>query len=192
MFRSVFAFQVILFLVSCRGVHDNPHARRHVARGAQALRDREPELAQRHFELALQYDPSDPPALVGLGVVHMLEQEHRRARWLFEEAIRQKPDYPEAHANLGALLWNQDRIGPAMRHLRTALYLDPGNDAARWNLAMIHLRRREPAAAAVHLGWYCARRGHPPGAVRMWALALEASGQIRRAREVRQRLTAGP
>lgn len=190
--RILVLSQTLCILVSCRGAHDNPHARRHVTQGALALRDREPDLAQRHFEMALQYDPTDPPALVGLGIVYMLEQEPRRARWLFEEAIRQKPDYPEAHANLGALLWNQDRIGPALRHLRTALYLDPGNDAARWNLAMIHLRRREPAAAAVHLGWYCARRGHPREAVRLWARALEASGQARRAREVRRRLGAGP
>jgi len=175
---------LMLALLSCRGTHDNPHAARHVRLGTQALSEQEPELAQRHFELALQYDARDSSALVGLGVVLYLEGEVRRARWFFEEALRQKPDSPEAHANLGALHWTQDRLEPAVRHLKTALYLDPGNDAARWNLAMIHMQRREYATAAVHLGWYCARRNHPPGAARQWALALRASGQIARARRV--------
>jgi len=184
--KSVIFIFVLLHLLSCRGMHDNPHAARHVRLGAQALREQEPELAQRHFELALQYDAGDPSALVGLGVVHYLEREYRRARWFFEEAIRQKPDNPEAHANLGALLWTLDRLEPAVRHLKTALYLDPGNDAARWNLAMIHLQRREFAPAAVHLGWYCARRNHPPEALRLWASALRALGQSVRARRVEE------
>jgi len=187
MTRAVLSCLIVILLASCRPVHDNPHARRHVALGAQALREQEPGLAQRHFELALQYDPGDPPALVGLGVVFTLEGEARRARWFLEEALRQDPQNPEAHANLGALLWTEGKTGPAARHLRTALYLDPGNDAARWNLAMIHLRRREWAAAALHLGWYCARRGHPPEAVRQWARALEASGQKGPARRLRGR-----
>ncbi|PKN28058.1 MAG: hypothetical protein CVU65_00430 [Deltaproteobacteria bacterium HGW-Deltaproteobacteria-22] len=179
----IFIFSV-LHLPACRGAHDNPHTARHVRLGAQALREQEPELAQRHFELALQYDNGDPSALVGMGVVHYLEGEYRQARWFFEEAIRQKPDNPEAHANLGALLWTKDQLEPAMRHLKTALYLDPGNDAARWNLAMILMQRREYSAAAVHLGWYCARKNHPPEGLLQWARALRAAGQTVRARRV--------
>jgi Flp pilus assembly protein TadD len=184
-------FLVLILLLpytACRGAHDNPHTARHVKLGAAALREQEPELAQRHFELALQFDARDPRALVGMGVVQFLEGEYRRARWFFEEAIRQQPDNPEAHANLGALLWTLDQLEPALRHLKTALYLDPGNDAARWNLAMILMERREFSAAAVHLGWYCARKNHPPEGLLQWARALRAAGQPGRAGRVMARL----
>jgi len=190
MMQSI-GFLVFLGTVSltagCAGTGSNPHALAHMQLAAQALQEQDPELARRHLELALQHDPRNARALSALGVLHYLEGENRRAAWFFEESVRMRPDFPEAHANWGALLLSEGKLKAAVRRLFTALYYDPGNDAARWNLALAFLRLGNYRSAAVHLGWYCARAGHPRPAVKLWIHALHASGNHKKAEEVRRR-----
>ncbi len=189
MFRFFFHVKrcFLVWLAGCAAVGANPHALRHVHLAELAMRDQEPELARRHLELALQHDPREVRALSALGVLYYLEGELRKAAWFFEEAVRVRPDFPEAHANWGALLLAEGKLDAALKRLATALYHDPGNDAARWNLALAYLKKRDYRRAAVHLGWYCARTGHPPHAVRAWMASLHAAGEHQKARQVEAR-----
>ena len=52
----------------------------------------------------------------------------------FQEAIRIRPDYAEAHNNLGAALVMQGRTGEAIFHFREAERIKPHGTGARGNL----------------------------------------------------------
>lgn len=189
MFRYVFGWILVCSLcviASCRGTQANAYTQRHLQIAEWAMREQEPELARRHIELALQYDPRDARALSALGVLFYIEGEMRKAAWFFEEAVRMRPDFPEAHANWGALLLAQGKYHAAARRLATALYYDPGNDAARWNLVLVLLRLKKYRMAATHLGWYCARTGHSPKIVKLWVDVLYAAGEYQKAEKVKK------
>ena len=52
----------------------------------------------------------------------------------FQEAIRLKPDYAEAHSNLGTAFFQQGRADEAIRQYQEALRLKPDFPDARRNL----------------------------------------------------------
>jgi tetratricopeptide (TPR) repeat protein len=62
---------------------------------------------------------------------------------LFAATIRETPTSSFAHNNLGACLAERGRAADALGHFRRAVALDPGNDRARYNLALELFRRRE-------------------------------------------------
>ena len=69
----------------------------------------------------------------------------------FEEALRIKPDYAEAHNNLGVVLTQfPDRISEAIGHFEAALRIDPNYVDAHYNLgaALANLPGRMPQAIA--------------------------------------------
>lgn len=57
---------------------------------------------------------------------------------LFERALRLKPEFPRAHADLAIALWQQGRLPEAIGQLRTALQLDPRAAQAHTNLASLY------------------------------------------------------
>jgi tetratricopeptide (TPR) repeat protein len=62
----------------------------------------------------------------------------------FQQALRIRPDYALAHANLGAALLRQGNLAEAIEHFREALRIDPGLAAAHNGLgqALAQQRRR--------------------------------------------------
>ena len=82
----------------------------------------------------------------------MLARQGRfaEARKRYEHCIELRPDFAEAHANLGALLLDHDEPAAAIDELRAALHFDPGLGAAAFNLgdALARLDRGEEASAA--------------------------------------------
>jgi predicted O-linked N-acetylglucosamine transferase (SPINDLY family) len=55
----------------------------------------------------------------------------------FEHALAVKPDYPEAHTNLGLAFQDQGRVDDAMSHFERALTLRPDFAVALYNLAVL-------------------------------------------------------
>ena len=68
---------------------------------------------------------------------------------LFDRALRLKPEFPRAHADLAIALWQQGRLPEAIDQLRAALRLDPQAAQAHTNLASLYaMTGRLPEAVA--------------------------------------------
>jgi tetratricopeptide (TPR) repeat protein len=66
----------------------------------------------------------------------------------FQEAIRLKPDYAEAHSNLGTAFYQQGRTGEAIREFQEALRLRPDFADAQRNLDLALATRAESSSPA--------------------------------------------
>jgi len=56
---------------------------------------------------------------------------------IYQEALKLRPEYPEAHNNLGAVLRRLGRLDEAREHYRLALKYRPDYPQARRNLAVL-------------------------------------------------------
>jgi Flp pilus assembly protein TadD len=109
----------------------------------------------------------------------------------FERAIVARPDYAEAHNNLGVALEATGRDEEAERHFRAALTAQPSHPAAHNNLGRLLLARGSVAEAVTHfrsalrarpddpdalynLGRALVAERHEVEAVQMWRRALSA------------------
>jgi len=85
------------------------------------------------------------------GVDHVSVGRPQEAVADFEQALRIKPDFAQAHDYLGcALLYNPDRLPEAIAQFQTALQLDPELAEAHNNLGSVLLKMpgRQPEAVA--------------------------------------------
>jgi len=64
----------------------------------------------------------------------------------YEEALRIKPDYAEAHYNLGVALYQAGRVSEAVEQFEQVLRINPNDVEARNNLA--HLQALQKAVPA--------------------------------------------
>ena len=55
----------------------------------------------------------------------------------YQRALAIKPEYSEAHGNLGSALLQDGQAEKAIAHFRTALKINPSNLAAQNNLALV-------------------------------------------------------
>jgi tetratricopeptide (TPR) repeat protein len=58
----------------------------------------------------------------------------------YEAALRARPDYAEAHHNLGSALFELGRLAEAVKHYEETLRLAPNFPNARENLARVRAR----------------------------------------------------
>jgi len=72
-----------------------------------------------------------------LGKLVTGENDYDTAIELFREAIELDPFHPQAHSNLGVLLWQMGEFEEAIEILRKAIELDTQDMDARINLALI-------------------------------------------------------
>jgi Flp pilus assembly protein TadD len=61
------------------------------------------------------------------------DQRFANAAARFEAALQVRPDWPEAHNNLGIALASQGRIAEALTHFERAVQLKPDFTVARVN-----------------------------------------------------------
>jgi hypothetical protein len=71
---------------------------------------------------------------LGLALVSQGAEQHAAAKEHFVEALRIRPAYPDAHNNLGGVLYMDGRRAEAIAEFREALRLRPDFTAARDNL----------------------------------------------------------
>jgi Flp pilus assembly protein TadD len=76
----------------------------------------------------------------------------------FREALRLKPDYAEAHCNLGNALWMQGKLSEAEAELRQAIALWPDYAEAHCNLGQVLTLMGRYAEALA-----CYKQGHELG-----------------------------
>ena len=68
----------------------------------------------------------------------------------YDRALKIKPDYAEAHLNLGVALAGCGRIDEAIAHYRKALEIEPNNSVAHYNLGLALAGRRRIEEAMAH------------------------------------------
>jgi spermidine synthase len=101
------------------------------------------------------------------------------------KAIGLRPDFAEAHANLGLALTQVERPEEARRHLEQSLSLGLESAQVHVTLGMLALERREPEPAVRHLREGLRLRPDQPLAANnlAWLLATNPSEQIRNPEE---------
>lgn len=103
------------------------------------------DRAGTELEHILQEYPSEWRALNFLGIVRVQQHRTDDAERLFQNALREKPQFASAHVNLGLLYIETGRSELAVDQLQQALAIEPGRDDAITALARIW--RTEAASA---------------------------------------------
>jgi tetratricopeptide (TPR) repeat protein len=107
--------------------------------------------AEESFETALSLNAGSAQALLNLGIIKMLQKDHRAAGDLFRQAIGQKPDSLQAHLKLGECMKTLGERPAAIAAFRDALRCQPLSAVAHAELGALLLRDNQPQAALVHL-----------------------------------------
>ena len=106
-----------------------------VVAGAYSMERQEAQDARARFETALRYDKENGRAWLGLGLVHLYDQEHTQAIEALENAARIFPDNPGIVVTLGwAKLIAKDAAG-AERVFEQALRVDRNFSESHGGLA---------------------------------------------------------
>jgi tetratricopeptide (TPR) repeat protein len=118
------------------------------------LHDGDPESAHESYERALALDPALCDAHVNLGCLLHDRGRLADAEVHYRAALAQGPDDAVAWFDLGVVLEDQERLAEARAAYERSLGCDPACADAHYNLARVHDRLGETAAALRHLREY--------------------------------------
>jgi tetratricopeptide (TPR) repeat protein len=166
---------------------DRANARALEKLGEAWLEADRPTRAERYLRRALRRERgAATPRLHGL----LAQALALRGQWsesieYNRKAIGLRPDFAEAHANLGLALTQVERPEEARRHLEQSLSLGLESAQVHVTLGMLALERREPEPAVRHLREGLRLRPDQPLAANnlAWLLATNPSEQIRNPEE---------
>jgi type IV pilus biogenesis/stability protein PilW len=117
--------------------------------GMTYLEQRNLPSAMRELTKASELDPENPEIDMALGLAYQARGDLGKAGEYFREAIGKKPDYAEAHNNLGIVLSQQGKGDDAIREFDAAAsnVLYPTPEWAYYNMGEEYRRRKDPAKA---------------------------------------------
>lgn len=105
--------------------------------------------------------PLDPDLFVSLATVYRdragtqtglpHQADIERSLDFYQRALKLKPEHPQAHAMLGKLYLDQNKLSAAERELRTAVAIKPNYAYAYYMLGQLYKRKKELPAALVAL-----------------------------------------
>lgn len=107
--------------------------------------------AKRHFEAALEADPTAFTPHLDLGTIAARAGDFATAIHRFREGVALQPASDDAHADLGAALLATGDLAAAGHELGRALALNPDNLVALQNHAVLELKSGNEAAARADL-----------------------------------------
>jgi tetratricopeptide (TPR) repeat protein len=99
----------------------------------------------------------------------------------FRQLLRQKPDFAEAHCNLGVVLFDLSAFEECERCYREALRLNPTFAAAHTNLGGLLIKLDRLDEAEVHLREACKLTSDSPGALNNLGDVLRLQGRLEEA-----------
>lgn len=104
--------------------------------GITYLEQRNLPAAMRELSKAAELDPANPDIDISLGLAYQARGDLRDAEKHFRSAIRKKPDYAEAHNNLGIVLSRTGRGDEAISEFEAAVanVMYPTPEAAYFNM----------------------------------------------------------
>ncbi len=94
---------------------------------------------RRHALRANALTPASPDVFNAIAAADLAAHQPDAAVPRLHEALARRPDFAEAHYNLGLADFDRLRLAGADTHLRRALGLKPGYAEAEWNLALARL-----------------------------------------------------
>ena len=108
-----------------------------LSRGRTELEAERYQAAESLFRQVLEQEASNSEASFLLGMALAKQERWADAERELERAVRLRPGYAAAHAELAGVYFKRDRRDKARASLRTALKLDPENSYARSFLAIL-------------------------------------------------------
>lgn len=157
--------------------------------GEIAFERQDGEAAERYFRAALEWQASNPQALIFLGTLLAEQGSACEAAALLERAATLAPDSFLPHFCLGALHAAAERFDEARHHLHEAVRREV-NPQVLFLLGVIELDAGRPSAAAAALEEAVSLDGEFEDAVYYLGLAYLERGWTRRARDCFQRVLA--
>jgi predicted O-linked N-acetylglucosamine transferase (SPINDLY family) len=106
------------------------------------------ETAENIYRQVLSYQPGNPVALHLMGVIAYQRKRYELATELIGKALSGKPDYADAHSNLGNAFREMGRLDEAEKSYRQAIAVNPGFAMAHYNLGSVLMSRSLPVEAA--------------------------------------------
>lgn len=147
--RAVLVFLAAagLFLQGCAGPspQQKKEASARMEMGVTYLQQRNLPAAMRELTKASDLDPENPEIDMMLGLAYQARGDLGKAEEHLRIAIEKKPDYAEAHNNLGNLMSQLGRGEEAIREYEQAAanVLYPTPEYAYYNMAREYFRRKE-------------------------------------------------
>lgn len=113
--------------------------------GITYLGQRNLPSAMRELTRASELDPENPEIAMTLGLAYQARGDLGKAEEYLRSAIRKKPDYAEAHNNLGNLLGLQGRSEEAIREYEKAVanVLYPTPEYGYYNMGREYARMKD-------------------------------------------------
>jgi type IV pilus assembly protein PilF len=113
--------------------------------GMTYLEQRNVPSAMRELTTASDLDPENPEIDMAFGLAYQTRGDLGKASEYFRSAVRKKPDYAEAHNNLGIVLSHLGRGDEAIREFEAAAsnVLYPTPEVAYYNLGEEYRRRKD-------------------------------------------------
>jgi tetratricopeptide (TPR) repeat protein len=108
-----------------------------LARSSQATSAQDTADAAKEFEQELQRDPTNANAAYELGELRRKGGQFDEAQRLFESALKNYPNFEEAHLGLASALLSLQKPELALPHLRKAVELNPQSEVAWYRLGQV-------------------------------------------------------
>jgi formylglycine-generating enzyme required for sulfatase activity/lipopolysaccharide biosynthesis regulator YciM len=120
-----------------------------VERGNSARDTRDYSRAETEYRKALELNPKEERAYLGLGNVYFDQHQYPEAVDAYQNAIGLKQNYAEGHSNLSYAYMRQGRLDDAEKAANRALDLNPSLATAMARLGHVYQRRyKYPEAIA--------------------------------------------
>lgn len=139
MFRAFLLICFLFFNISCASYGIHRKAKEHNLSAIRLINDNNLEMAEKHLELALEYNKNYAEAYNNLGIIYLKQNKIDKAERFFLTAIEYNRDFAEAHNNLGYIYMVKGEYKRAQQRLKTALNIDPAFTNARLNLARVYI-----------------------------------------------------
>ncbi len=151
--------------------------------GVLELQAQAPDQALPWIEAAIAADPGDGRFHLGRGQALAALGRWQEAMTSHEEAVRLRPEDPDALGGLGALLLRKNSLSAAEELLRAALDRAPRAALHRINLGIVLCRQRRFADAEGLLRTVLGQDAHQVEAAYNLGIALQGLGRAREAAE---------
>ncbi len=110
--------------------------------GHQLLRGGALDQAQGQYQAALELNPNESAALLGLGDIQLRRREPRMAMETYRQAVSLAPRNPDAYVRLGEAYYQQNDLTAALSEWERALALRPGDAELRKRIQAVQNEAR--------------------------------------------------